>query len=225
MDFRKPGSEAHSRHHDILRLLRRLRAVLALKESSSVCLEGQLSSRARKTGTGQRTLVHLEEGDDDVGRVDTDVDGGSVPLLAVNALDVDDPLLAVDLGDLALATLVGATNDEDLVVLANGDGPGLSGIQRTWDRQPCRSHVCLGALSRRLTLCFSRSSLLSGADMMWRRTEEGASKWALRSWRRLWETPAEGKRDGVSFAVLERVPRVTGRPSDAPAVSASDVRC
>lgn len=43
----------------------------------------------------------------------------------MDTLDVDDPLLAVDLGDLALATLVGSTNDEDLIVLADGDRPGL----------------------------------------------------------------------------------------------------
>jgi hypothetical protein len=38
---------------------------------------------------------------------------------------VDDPLAAVDLDDLALATLVGATNDQNLVILADGDGANL----------------------------------------------------------------------------------------------------
>lgn len=37
---------------------------------------------------------------------------------------------------------------------------------------------------RRRTLCLSRSSLLRGADMMTRRTEEGALKCALRAFLR-----------------------------------------
>lgn len=43
------------------------------------------------------SVTRLEVGDDDVGRVDADGDGGGVGLLDVDALDVDDPLLAVDL--------------------------------------------------------------------------------------------------------------------------------
>lgn len=38
---------------------------------------------------------------------------------------MDDPLLAVDLGDLSLAALVRAADDEDLVVLVDGDGADL----------------------------------------------------------------------------------------------------
>jgi hypothetical protein len=39
----------------------------------------------------------LEGGDDDVGWVDTDGDGGGVRLLNVDSVDVDNPLLSVDL--------------------------------------------------------------------------------------------------------------------------------
>jgi hypothetical protein len=38
---------------------------------------------------------------------------------------VDDPLLTVDLDNLALTALVGTTDNHDLVVLANGDGTNL----------------------------------------------------------------------------------------------------
>lgn len=99
-------SSTHSAHLNILGLLLALGAVLAGKESLVV-------------------LVELEVGDDNVGGVDSDGDGGSGSLLAVNALNVDDPLLAVDLDNLALASLVGSANDLDLVVLADGDRASL----------------------------------------------------------------------------------------------------
>ena len=57
--------------------------------------------------------------------MDTDGDGSGVGLFNVDALDVDDPLLTVDLGDLALTALVLATDNEDFVVLADGQRLGL----------------------------------------------------------------------------------------------------
>jgi len=66
-------------------------------------------------------LVELQLGDDHLRRVDTHIDGRPVNLLPGDPLDVDDPLLAVALDDLALATLVGPTDHLDLVVLANRD--------------------------------------------------------------------------------------------------------
>jgi hypothetical protein len=42
-------------------------------------------------------MTYLEGGDDDVGWVDTDGDGGGVRLLNVDSVDVDNPLLSVDL--------------------------------------------------------------------------------------------------------------------------------
>ena len=41
--------------------------------------------------------VKLEGSNDDVGRVDTDLDGGAVGSVLGDSLDVDDPLLSVDL--------------------------------------------------------------------------------------------------------------------------------
>ena len=70
-------------------------------------------------------LVELELGDDNLGGVDTNVDGGAVHLLAGDALDVDDPLLAVHLDDLALATLVVTPHDSHLVVLADRNRANL----------------------------------------------------------------------------------------------------
>jgi hypothetical protein len=69
--------------------------------------------------------TNLDVGDDNVGRVDANGDSGGVGALNVDAVDVDDPLLAVHLGHLALATLVLAPDDEDLVVLADGERLGL----------------------------------------------------------------------------------------------------
>ena len=46
-------------------------------------------------------------------------------LLAGDTLDVDDVLETVDGGDLALLVLVRATDDEDLVVFADGDAADL----------------------------------------------------------------------------------------------------
>ena len=66
--------------------------------------------------------VELQVGDDDVGRVDTDLDGGTVGLVGGDSLNVDDPLLSVDLDDLALLALVLASDNQDLVVLSDGHG-------------------------------------------------------------------------------------------------------
>lgn len=70
-------------------------------------------------------LVELELGDDDLGWLDSERDGLSVGLLAGDTLDVDDVLETVDGSDLALTALVGATDNGDLVVFADGDGADL----------------------------------------------------------------------------------------------------
>lgn len=44
----------------------------------------------------------------------------TVNLLALDALNVDDPLAAVDLDNLALTALEGTTSDNNLVILADG---------------------------------------------------------------------------------------------------------
>jgi hypothetical protein len=99
--------------------------------------------------------------------VDAQRDGLAVGLVAGDALDVDDVLEAVDGGDLALTALVGATDDGDLVVLADGDAADLGGCQN-W-------RIFFGVVEK-LTLYFSRSSLERGALMMTRRWSEGALK-------------------------------------------------
>lgn len=109
-------------HHNILLLLRH---ALALKKGSAA--NRKKSSRQLMLGRSSHVrrdvpvLVELEAGDNDVGRVDANHDGLSVALLPVHTLDVDHPLLAVDLHDLSLTTLVGSTNNEDLIILADGD--------------------------------------------------------------------------------------------------------
>ena len=56
--------------------------------------------------------------------MDTDVDGGTVGLLALDALDVDAELFTVALNDLAdLLAFVVTANNLDLVVFADGHGP------------------------------------------------------------------------------------------------------
>ena len=72
-------------------------------------------------------LVDLELGDDNLGGVDTDVDGGAVHLLAGDALDVDHPLLAVHLDNLARATFEATPRDSHLVILADGHSANLDG--------------------------------------------------------------------------------------------------
>lgn len=74
---------------------------------------------------GLTVLVELELGDDDVGGVDAQRNGLARDLLAGDALDVDDVLQAVHGSDLALSVLVAATDDLDLIVLANGDAADL----------------------------------------------------------------------------------------------------
>lgn len=56
---------------------------------------------------------------------DAEGNGLAVGLLTGDAVDVDDPLETVDRCNLALAALVGATDNGDLIVLADGDRADL----------------------------------------------------------------------------------------------------
>ena len=67
----------------------------------------------------------MKLGDDDLRWVDAQWDGLAGGLLADDALDVDDILEAVDGGDLSLTALVGATDNGDLIILADWDGADL----------------------------------------------------------------------------------------------------
>ena len=62
----------------------------------------------------------LQLGDDNVRGVDGDTDGGAVGPVLGQLLNVEAPLLTVDLGDLALGIFGAAANDSDLVVASNG---------------------------------------------------------------------------------------------------------
>lgn len=74
-------------------------------------------------------LVHLDLGDLDVGGVDANVDGLTVGLIAGDSLDVDNVLLSVNLGDLALLTGELSTDNSDLVVLSDGEGADLGNVK------------------------------------------------------------------------------------------------
>ena len=65
-------------------------------------------------------LVQLDRRDDDVAGVDANGGRRAVRLVPLHTVNVDNPLLAVHLGDLALPTLVLSADDPDLVILANG---------------------------------------------------------------------------------------------------------
>ena len=70
-------------------------------------------------GQNVPVLVQLDGGNDHVAWVDTDGYRRAVGLVALHTVNVNDPLLTVDLGDLALPALVFATNDPDLIILAD----------------------------------------------------------------------------------------------------------
>jgi hypothetical protein len=78
--------------------------------------------------------------------VDANEGRRAVGLVTLDTVDVDDPALAVDLGDLALAALVFAADDADFVVFADGERAGLfigSVMRRGWDT--VTTHVVLSA--------------------------------------------------------------------------------
>ena len=102
---------------------------------------------------GTTTLVEFQLGDLNIAGVDADEVGTAVELGASDLLDVDDPLLAVasnNLAGLLLLALI-ASDDDDLIVLADGEGADV---------------VLLAEL------------LGEGALIMMRRMWEGALKWA-----------------------------------------------
>lgn len=70
-------------------------------------------------------LVQLETGDNDIAGVNADGGAGAVGLVPGDTVDMDDPLLPVDLDNLSLTTLVLPPDNADLVVLANGDGTSV----------------------------------------------------------------------------------------------------
>nr|GMC52818.1 ADP-ribosylation factor-like protein 8A [Ipomoea batatas] len=101
-------------------------------------------------------LVEAELGDNNLGRMDADVDSGSVNLLPSNALDVNHPLLTVNLNYLSFTALVRPANNLNLVVLPHRHRPhvvlgALVGRQRRAHKLPAdarrRREVSLPALA------------------------------------------------------------------------------
>lgn len=84
--------------------------------------------------------VELEAGDDNIGRVNLEGDCGAVGLLTVHTLDVDDPLLAVDLEHLTLGTLRRSTDNQNFVILTDRNGSNLSNTNK--------AKVSIGILER-----------------------------------------------------------------------------
>lgn len=149
---------------------------------SGLALVTSLTAGLDALQDGLTVLVELQLGDDDVGGVDAQRDGLAGDLLTSDTLDVNHVLETVDGGDLALLVLVGAADNRDLVILADGDAADLlvEDLLVSFKKEGKATNMTI--MGR--TLYFSRSSLLSGALMMLRRTLEGASKCALRDLRR-----------------------------------------
>ena len=135
----------------------------------ALALGGSLTTGLDAFQDALTVLVQLQLGDDDVAGVDAEGHALAGGLLAGDTLDVDDVLETVDGGDLALLVLVGAADNEDLVVLPDGDAADLFGDVVSF---ACRLEMRCCPVS--LTLYFSRSSLLRGALMMFLLTLEGA---------------------------------------------------
>ena len=83
------------------------------------------SSTALAVQNSLAVLAQLELDDLHLGSINAHLRAGSVDLVAVDSLDVDHPLLSVDLGDLSLLTLVGTTEDLHLISLHNGHSVDL----------------------------------------------------------------------------------------------------
>lgn len=134
---------------------------------------------------------------------------------------MDNVLGSVDLDDLALATLVLSTGHLNLVVLPDGKSSDLTNPNTTQTKARTITHrrVSLSCWSiegkeakeeKERTWYFSRRSLARVVDMILRLTDEGASKCALRDFRREeWTSVDEGsKRRWVSL--VEERERVVG---------------
>ena len=104
---------------------------------------GRLTSLSNALQNLLTVLVHPELGDDNLGGGDAEGNALAVGLLANNTLDVHNPLETVHAGDLALTALVGAPDDGDLVVLADGDGADLESVSPVSSTDVVPRSACL----------------------------------------------------------------------------------
>jgi len=65
-------------------------------------------------------LVELECEDDDVAWVDADGSRSAIRFIPLHAVNMNDPLLSVNLCNLALTTLVFSSNNANFIVFSNG---------------------------------------------------------------------------------------------------------
>ncbi|GMR38345.1 hypothetical protein PMAYCL1PPCAC_08540, partial [Pristionchus mayeri] len=117
MDLSNPNNNHNKSTGGNHLLLDGVVAVLALEDTENLCSSGGLALDDLLS-----VVVELQLGDGDVGGVDSDVDGGSVGLLADDLVDVDDELLAVDAHDAAGVALVVSAGDGDLIIHSDGNG-------------------------------------------------------------------------------------------------------
>jgi len=69
---------------------------------------------------GSSVLVQLELGDNTVGWVNTNLDGGSVHFLALHSFDVDDEFSSVNIDDLTgLLAFEVTTDNHDFIILSD----------------------------------------------------------------------------------------------------------
>ena len=95
---------------------------------------------------------------------------------------VSNSFLPVDLGDLALPTLVLPAYDPDLIIFTNRQRASLVRYTIEYNAE--------AQIKRARTLCLPRSSFERAEDIILRRMEEGAEKCALRDLRREEEVSA-----------------------------------
>ena len=98
---------------------------------------------------------------------------------------MDHPFLPVDLRHLALSSLVLASHNPYHVVLTDRYRPCLVG------KSTMSTSISDFGEGRKPTLYLFRSSFESAEDIIFRRTDEGAEKWAFRALRREEETSVD----------------------------------
>merc|ERR1712130_95317 len=87
---------------------------------------------------GLSLVVQVQLGDDNLGWVNVDWHGSTRGLLELQLLDLDSELQSVNGGDLTLRTLLGTSDDGDLVLLSDRNGLDvvlLSQFLGQWSRQ------------------------------------------------------------------------------------------